>query len=211
MNEKLIIAPGGEHDEFQEEVIKQLNETGWLVDSKPYHKTMKRKIVKYLQHRNSPTALYVRLREDNMACHIELRKEFLFEIKTQKTEHGNFFIEALQVAHRINAMKIFGVKILYICRTFSGFEFGFWIHKFPLVEQIVIPTGRWTEKLVEYFEKTFDEVIIKDSDSPVFSRKIGATRGSDDPFLVIDEEEIKRCNHWKNLIYDYKHDFEVVE
>jgi len=66
----------------------------------------------------------------------------------------------------------------------------------PPVHVIVIPS-RWNELQKQYFKEVFKLALPQ-----VRIEFRGKTKGSGDPFLIINESEIKKMSHWKELIQE---------
>jgi len=54
---------------------------------------------------------------------------------------------------------------------------------------------RWNEKQKQYFGQVFNVTLPQ-----VQTRFISNTHGTNDPFLIIDEAEMKKLPHWKDAI-----------
>ena len=193
------ITPDGHkpHQELELDVTRYLEENGYLVDSAPYHEKMLKPIVHRLENIYTPTALYLRGRADRIAVHIHRDTVFEWEAKTHGTSQWhNMAIEALPLARHIHKAE-FDVKTLYCYRDPTrGYEIGFWTNNIPSIWKVVMPTRRWPEELIHWYE---EQISIWYPGIQI-QRIRGTNKGSNDPFVLIKESIVKVLPHWKKLI-----------
>lgn len=186
------------HTILEEDVRKFLQEQGFMTTEVTYHAAMPDQISKRLARIFTPTSLYIRSRADRIAVHTELPIVVEWEAKTHapNIKYHDMTLEMIPIAHHLQrvAMK---VECLYVYKdSDKKIECGFWTHSIPPIRQILIPE-RWTnqERVLEYFRTIandwFPDVPIREG---IFSR------GSGDPFLIIDESALYSLPHWKGLI-----------
>ena len=183
------------HTELEAEVTEYLIDEGFLVAQAPYHTTMDDKMVKALQNLYTPTSMYVRSRADRIAVRERPPLVFEWEAKTHASSYRHDCTIELYpvIAHILKAR--LDVRCLYIYRDpWKGYDFGFWIRELPEVRAIMIPDrwdDAWTSWYMSYCKRFFPKTPIRTG---------MRTRGSGDPFLIIDESIIKELPHWKEQI-----------
>jgi len=184
-----------QHQRLEDDVSQFLIEQGFLVDDATYHDNMDERVVRVLQNIYTPTGLYLRGRADRVAVRGIPPMVFEWEAKTHVSRaRHDITVEALPLCHHIVKARL-DVKCLYCYRNeHKGHEVGFWIHDMPEPRIIMIP-NRWRPTQQDWFEEKFREII-----PGVDIRRIGRTRGANDPFVIIDESKIADMPHWKDLI-----------
>lgn len=191
------ITPGYEpHAQLEERIESYLKGQGFFVDSLTYHDRLPEEVVRILQYRNTPTALYLRGKADRIAIHPKYEIEFEWETKThENSKYRDLTIECLPLVFHILRSPL-GVRCLYACAIpHISKEFGFWIHEFPPVREIHIPS-RWELDTREWFK-----AIFRVHFPTVFIRDVRWNRRfSGDPYLIIDKSELTNCSHWHELI-----------
>ena len=161
-----------------------------------YHEAMPPELVNILQHRNTPTALYLRGRADRIAVHRARQIEFEFECKTHASQkYHDMTIEALPLAHHIAKARL-DVKCLYCYRDpYRQIDFGFWTDEVPTVDRIYVP-NRWQGIMLQFFDRIlpdcFPGVRIFHPNQPM--------GGSGDPFLIVKEDMLNQLPTWMQLI-----------
>lgn len=186
------------HANLETDVTQYLESNGYIVDSAPYHDKMDKSIIKVLQNIYTPTGLYLRGRADRIAVKRNPPTVFEWEAKTHKSQsRHDCVIEALPICTHLIHAKYLAVRCLYVYRNpFKNQDFGFWVHQIPPIRIIMIP-GRWNKIQRQHFEQVFNLILPQ-----VKVVSIGRTRGTDDPFLIIDESEMKKLPHWKEAIQE---------
>lgn len=184
-----------EHSQLETDATEYLTAAGFVVAEAPYHATMAEEDVEALQQTVTPTALYIRSRADRIAIRQSPPLVFEWEAKTHTTnKRHDCTLEALPVAiHLLKAQ--LDIRCLYVYRDpYKGYEVGFWIHDFPEVRVIMIP-DRWGDAWTAWFQGVFSNFFpgVKIVDRI-------KTRGSGDPFLIIDESIIRELPGWTDLI-----------
>jgi len=186
-----------------EETVKEfLTAHRFLTDEATYHSVMQPEISLRLSRIYTPTALYVRGRADRIAVHKEQDIVFEWEAKTwYESRKHNMALEALPICHHLVSAEL-GVKCLYAYRDSKcGYDVGFWIHELPPVQVIFIP-GRWDSQMIEWFKNQFRMIFPL-----VETRQIEVKRGSSgDPFIIVNEEDVKKLPDWRDLIRELLQD-----
>jgi len=184
-----------EHKQFETYVYEWLSEHGWSVGNLTYHDNLPTQIKNILVYRNSPTALTIRGRADRISVNLNYPVEFYLEIKTTLSSFQGITLEAFPLAMHVLQAK-HGVHCLYIHRhAITKRECGFWVHELPPIWGIKIPP-RWDDKTTLWFRSVFDSIFpaVPVIDTP--------SRGSGDPFAIIDASVVKTLPHWKRLVID---------
>jgi hypothetical protein len=186
------------HAALEEDVTSYMKSIGFLVDSAPYHDKMNSEIVQALQYIYAPTALYLRGRADRIAVHRNPPLVFQWEAKTHISQRWHdCCLEALPFCHHISSARL-DVECLYVYRDpFKNRDVGFWVSSYPDIREIKIPTSRWSDEQLHYFEFQFRQFL-----PGTRINRLRRTKGSDDPFLIIDEKVIASLPHWKTVIDD---------
>ena len=185
------------HATLEQSVTNFLTALNFHVFSRgTYHEAMPPELVETLQHRDTPTALYLRGRADRIAVHRARPIEFEFECKTHANPKlHDMTIEALPLAHHIVKSRI-DVKCLYCYRDpYRGLDFGFWTDTAPTVDRIFVP-NRWQGIMLQFFDRilqdTFPGVLILHPARPM--------GGSGDPFIIVKEYNVNQLASWQELI-----------
>jgi len=185
-----------EHEQFEAHVVEWLSTHGWCVEDLTYHNRLSTQLKNILIYRNSPTALAVRSRADRISICLDYPVEFFLEIKTTLfPQHQNIALEAFPLAiHALQAKH--GIRCLYVHRhATTKKECGFWVHQLPPLREIRIPR-RWDNDTTLWFRSVFESIFpaVPVIDTP--------SRGSGDPFAIIDASVVKTLPHWKRLVID---------
>jgi len=183
---------------LEADVTQYLKSKGYAVDSAPYHNKMDKSVVNILQNIYTPTALYLRGRADRIAVRASPPIAFEWEAKTRMDrKYCDCVLEALPLCTHLLHARNLDTRCLYVYRNlFKSYDVGFWVHQMPPVHVIVIPS-RWNELQKQYFKEVFKLALPQ-----VRIEFRGKTKGSGDPFLIINESEIKKMSHWKELIQE---------
>ena len=186
------------HDDLENKVREFIIGNGGKVYEKTYHDghikdLEKQRISKIF----TPTGLFIRAYADRWAL-MPNDLIFFFECKTSNNEKGSF--EALPLFDHMTHSKR-GVLCLYCGRTRAGREFGFWAHRPPPFDCLMIPPQRESE-LFEWYNRT-----LLDCFPTVEPLWITRTYGSNDPFILVSEAEISRLPSWDVLIIEKLRDF----
>jgi hypothetical protein len=185
------------HQALENSVTEYLKSVGYFVDSAPYHDKMYDEIVRALQNIYTPTALYLRSRADRIAVRSNPPSVFEWEVKTHASAaRHDCTLEAYPICVHILKHRFLGVRCLYVYwDPIRNYNVGWWIHQMPPIKVIMIPP-RWRDEQIEWFESLFTEILPDIDIVPL--KKL--TKGSNDPFLIIDEKSIRELPHWKGLI-----------
>lgn len=197
------IEPGyAPHKRLEEDVVLYLECMGYYTFEATYHTVLDPEIKDLLSRTFNPTALYIRGRADRVALHWNQEPTFEWEAKThQSSKYHDMTIEALPLAHHIIKNKL-GVRCLYAYGSpFDNTNYGFWVDDLPPVKLVMIPNTRWTSAGVEFYNKVFESVF---KDSKIIN--MDKTKGSNDPFVIIDEGAKKKLKDWRILIDEISHD-----
>lgn len=152
-----------------------------------YHSVMPKDVVDRLSRVYTPSALYLRTRADRVAVHKTLPICFEWECKTRdpSTKYSNLAIEAFPLAQHVYKAKL-GVKTLYVYRDEpSGYDCGFWADALPTIERIICP--KRGDGIAAYLSQAFPGVGLVSQE----------TRGSGDPFAIINSETVAMLDDWR--------------
>jgi len=196
------------HKNLLSDVDNFLIEQGFCIDSNPYHEKLKKETQELLKKEDCPTSLCIRTLADRIAIHRKTKgKVFLYEGKTHESKIFNdLTLELVPIIHHKLRSEKMDVRCLYVYRNpflikdICGeriIECGFWINRMPSIRQIMIPTWRWTSEEREWFKKKATEFF---PDVKIYPTDKGA---SGDPFIIIDEKEVLKLPHWKDLIEEF--------
>jgi hypothetical protein len=185
------------HTPFQAVVTQYLQEAGFAVGSLGYHDSLSRELCDRLARTDTPTAELVRNGADLVAAHETLPLVLLVEVKTHTSQrYHDLTAEARQFVQRIREAD-HGALCLFCYRDPAVREVGFWMHQLPIVREALIP-ARWDGEQTARFADDLNAVL---TGVPV--RVTRATNGgSDTPFVVIDERELRKLPHWTEQIAD---------
>jgi hypothetical protein len=185
------------HDQFYEFVRSYLNDNGYEAVSSTYHEhwgTMAQRLIK---DKYDPTSLYVRFRADNVAISHDSKRTFQWDAKTnQSPQYENMSLELLPlIIHKVIWEQL-AVDTLYCYYDFTRKKHsGFWMHNFPLISRIIVPSDRQksphSEWLKALIEKQFPNIPM------TFSYSV---KGSGTPFVLIPAETVKHLPDWKDLV-----------
>lgn len=187
------------HSDLERDVIAYLIQRGFHIeDESVYHKRMSAAAAKNLAAMWTPTALYERTRPDFMAIHRRYPIAFYVEPKTHKSsQRHDMCIEAYPLYCRMREWLDSRVQTLYVYRNPAEghlLEAGFWARGVPSPRCIYVPE-KWQDFWRDYFTNCFRAVW-----GQVPIRDFPTTRGSNDPFAVIDERTAQLIPHWKEQI-----------
>lgn len=182
-----------QHDTFENEVTAWLESQDFFCHSATYHNTLPEPMTHRLQHCWTETAMYLRGRADRVAVHKVQPFVFEYECKTHdRPDKPNMALELGPLGFHL-AKARYGVKCLYIYRH-NGRECGFWIHEMPPARVVMIPP-KWTEDGMKYYAKFAAEFF------PGVNVVSGLnSRGSGDPFVIVDASEVARLHDWHDLV-----------
>lgn len=180
------------HQRIQDEVDRFLVDQGFAITSCTYHDAWPKEMVDIIKKRWSPTALYLRGRADRVAIHRSLPVEFEYEIKSGQPSSRDMLVEALPLLHHIAKARL-GVLCLYAYLAPDDSDRGFWCHSVPPIRDVFLPRGCRGDDLSAMYVKILTDGFGK-------CRRLGVTRGSDDPFCVIDAKSVSILPGWRTLI-----------
>jgi len=187
------------HSDFEEEVAAYLRERGFLLASATYHDVMPPEIADILKWRKSVTARYLRHRADRIAVHPDLPLEFEWEAKTHSSQrYHDMTIDTDQLVEYASKAERMILCLFCYRDAFATpvRDAGFWIHAMPPIREVRLPE-RWTGQARQR--------IIEDCNRwlKVNPRAVRNSQyGSNDPFAVIDERELRRLPDWREQIAD---------
>ena len=187
------------HDDFETLVRDELQSMGFFCpNAVTYHEAMQHEAIRLLQERYSGTSLYIRTRADRIAIHKSCQLEFEWEAKTIPSHQCNLAIEALPILHHMTKADL-GVRCLYVCRNLkTRDEFGFWTDNPPSFSRVMIPT-RWDDFTREWFTHIF-EMFLPNVPIQTPRANRGRTRGSGDPFLIVNQDVVDTLPDWRGLV-----------
>lgn len=204
--EQFIIKPDDEqHSQLERDVAQFIVDQGGITAKAAYHDVMPKVIIDRLRKDFSWTGQYLRGRSDRIAI-FDNGKSFQWEAKTHKShKYRDITLEALPLAHHILDSWL-GVKCLYCHRDpYNGnANKGFWVDEVPPIRDIQIPKilGSGYLSLSENGQKQIKETFrFIWRDTPIYFPE--KTRGSGDPFIVIEENEKQKLQDWHILITDW--------
>jgi hypothetical protein len=187
------------HKDLESDIRAYTAGLGFKTSEATYHTVMAAEVVKILQRRFTPPALYIRARADRVAVHGVRCVEFELEAKThQSTRFHDMTLELLPLVFHIAKLEV-GVDCLYAYRNpFLDENMGFWVSAIPPIRDITIPDRLewkqlrgWVDGLINQF---FPETKVL--------RKPYCGNGSGDPYLIIDRKDVLRLRDWRGLIQD---------
>lgn len=181
------------HAILESGAAKYLQDLGFYIHESTYHSIMPQILKDILTRRFSFTSLYIRGRADRLAIHSNLPIEFEWEAKTHNNiKYNDLTLEALPLIHHISKSKL-GVECLYIARVHNH-EFGFWIDKMPPIRNIFLPPRSIYDPIRDKLK-----IIFKDyfPNKEIYEWRTG---GTNDPFIIIDSEEINKLPDWRELV-----------
>lgn len=185
------------HRNLEGKVNDWLTNHDYLTSSSTYHEVMPEEVKERLKSIYTPTSLYLRTIADRIAVHQNLPFDFEWECKTHMSEkYHDLTLEALPLAHHILKSKL-DVRILYVWSIPSvSLEGGFWVSDMPKIREFHIP-DRWGKRTKNWFKNKIGSVF-----GNVRPKEIPHKKGSGDPYIIIDNSEIRKCRDWKKLILE---------
>ena len=185
------------HSDLEEDVRQYLAARGFWTTELTYHECLPGEWVRKLQDRWSPTALYIRGRADRLAMHPTAEVEFEWEAKTHKSSRKHdLCIEALPLLHHLLKGRV-DVQCLYIYRNpFVNEEVGFWTDVMPKIREVHIPQ-RWDDEQMSWFHQVLETYFPR---IPLRETYWNATKGSGDPYIIIDRSVVRDMPHWKAAV-----------
>jgi hypothetical protein len=165
---------------------------GFNVSEKTYHDGhLPKKIVEKLTETFSPTALHIRASADHIAINSNNGMALFLECKSGTGQRGAIMVEALPLAtHMYHARH--GVMCLYCCLDKADIHRGFWAHNIPQLQTLWIPPQRSLE-LGYWYNRILPPMF------PGIAFANAPTRGSNDPFVIIDESVVIGLPSWQEL------------
>lgn len=188
------------HAKLEADVNEFLHCQGFMTASATYHTVMPKVVCDRLSRIDTPSALYLRGRADRIAIHNTHPICFEWEAKTRdpRTSYTNMAIEAFPLAQHIYKAKL-GVRILYVYRDeASGIDCGFWAHALPPINRIIVP--KRGDGIAAYLSQAF----------PGIGQVRSETRGSGDPFVIINFADVQQLGDWQMEIVGELHPFIVA-
>lgn len=183
------------HDALEIEVCSFFESLGFLTEEATYHAVMSQPVKERLTSIYEPTSLYIRGRADRIAVHKTYQLVWEWEAKTHNPgPYHDMVIELLPMLHHLKKAEL-GVRCLYAYRdTRLGIDAGFWTDSLPEVREVFL-TPRFHTSLLDV---VLPQVKRYMPNARIEYRK--ATRGSNDPFLIIDQQTICSLPSWQQLI-----------
>lgn len=187
------------HDRFYEDVRKYLKSVGYKTPASTYHDVMEDDEQELIRKSFDRTSLYVRFRADNLALP-DGKWGFPFEwdAKTNiNKKWGNMALEAVPLAMHKDLYNGWGVRCLYAYHDIvRDIDAGFWVGAIPPIMRAEIPTMRWTQDEIDWFQ-----AVIRKHLSPPEIRLVDYTDGgSGTPYVLIAESHVRRLPDWRVLI-----------
>jgi hypothetical protein len=183
------------HDRCEQDVIQYLQSLGFLLGEATYHEVMEKVAKDRLASIYSPTSLYIRGRADRIAVHQTKPIVFEWEAKTHNPgPYHDMLIELLPILHHLKRAEL-GVRCLYVYNDYEkGYDVGFWTNGMPTVRQVYL-TPRFTPELKGVVDNAIAEYFPHTT-----VRQTTGTKGSNDPFLIVDESTVRSLPNWKTLV-----------
>ncbi len=178
------------HNKLMEQIDSFFSGRGFHVSEKTYHDGhIDRRAVDRLQLTFSPTALYIRASADRIAINPNDGMALYYEAKTGSGP--DILAEALPLAtHMFHGKR--GVLCLYCCLDRLNNHRGFWAHDVPAFRVLFIPPQRESSLYNWYLEvlpPLFPGIPIAQY----------SVRGSNDPFVIIDQSIVAALPSWQEL------------
>jgi len=187
------------HDDLEKRAIEYLRHEGfWVPPALTYHTQFPVAVVNKLQKTDTPGGWYLRTRADRIAIHKTKDLIFEWEVKTHiREDKHDMCIEAFPLTVHVWNFKLLGVQCLYLHHDITdGHECGFWVSENIPIRGILIPE-RWNSQDPDYFIRIFQQVF------PGLRISLcGQVRGSNDPFVIIDQSDRDLMPHWQDLIHE---------
>ena len=183
------------HSVFENEVRMYFEAQDFLTDEATYHEVMDENVKNRLASIYEPTSLYIRGRADRVSVHKSLPIACQWEAKTHDTygKH-DMVLELMPFLHHLTAGEL-GVRCLYAYRDKGiNLEVGFWMDSIPRIRTIFLTT-----RLTGELDALITPAIRKYMPNAQVKRNFVA-RGSNDPFLIIDEQDVRRLQDWRELV-----------
>jgi hypothetical protein len=182
------------HVNLEKRFTDYLTSKGFQVFDGTYHNNCNRELSKALRYRNSGTSLAIRGRADRLAVHKKLDIDFEWDAKTHENyQYRDATIEALPLAHHIMDGYL-GKVTLYVLEDADGNDRCFWVSSLPPIREIQIPK-RQDAQQTEWFRKTLSVAF-----PGVRIRTGTVSKGSGDPFAIIDAYHVRQMPDWHKVI-----------
>jgi hypothetical protein len=173
-----------------------MRQWGFQVASVGYHDHLPEPMVMALAVQDNQTAEAARFAPDLLAVHEPLGLTVYVEAKTHRSQrYHDLTTEARQFAERIVEADR-GVLCLFAYCDPGVREVGFWMHQLPPVREVRLPS-RWTGETRRRYEATFGRRLPGVRIIPMLQSK-----GSDTPFVVIDETVLETLPDWREQVRD---------
>lgn len=182
------------HKNLEKIATDYLISRNYATTSVTYHDVMPLDIQRRLSRLFTFTSLYIRGRADRLAIHNNKPIVFEWDVKTNiNSRYEDLTIEIYPLIHHIIKSWV-NVRCLYIC-SINGKEGGFWVDELPVIREIRIPENNNWKQLVPQLTNITNWIfpntkLINPSPS----------RGSGDPFAIIDKTEVSKFTDWRLLI-----------
>lgn len=180
-----------EHNQFEAGACLEMNVLGFDVLSACYHEVFGALLTERLKAIDSATAWYIRGRADRVAIHRQLPLVFEMEFKSRRGTTDGLMLPLVQFLHHV-AQSALGVRCLYAADV-NGKRVGFWANSAIPACWVAIPRkwgadqATWMYRMTKtYFPKI------------TFQR--GDYNGSNNPFIVIDKEDVVKMPDWVGLV-----------
>lgn len=185
------------HNDLEADVKAYAASLGFKTSEATYHTVMPPDVVKILQYRFTPAALYIRSRADRLAINHLKPIEFEWEAKTHKsaTLH-DMTIELLPIVFHLAKLRV-GIDCLYCYRNpYNKANKGFWISEMPSIRVIMFPQRREWLPLKDWIKSLVDQFLGGMKIVPITWNRFG----SGDPFIIIDHKTVENLDSWQELI-----------
>ncbi len=185
------------HTPFELEVTQELRTQGFAIACPAYHDYMPQTVRDLLKKLDTPTTELARNGADLLAIHTTLPLALFVEVKTHKSaRYHDLTAEARQFVQRLEEADA-GALCLFCYRDPGVREVGFWMHSCPPVREVRIP-ARWDDAQAERLRQRFAVALC----GVTVLRTPNTSGGSDTPFVVIDEADLRDLPGWREQIAD---------
>jgi len=166
-----------------------------ILPSLCYHDVLPVEIQTRLKCCLHPSAHYLRTRADRIVMTSEPEARlFEYDVKTaaaRGADQQDMCLELTPTACHV--LLRHQIDCLFCYRHIDGREYGFWCSDPPEVRSVFIPYRNH-----QFFDIYHSMAVSAFPGSNV--RRIGSTRGSGDPFIVIDQSVLATLSDWRSLL-----------
>lgn len=182
------------HSPLEAETTAYLKELGFLAVSAPYHKTMPPDVQKAIHSNFDISGNYIRGRADRILIHKDSGFICQIEFKSPSYYHQKpvLYIEAMPLALHIYHSRI-GIPTLIVYRDpYRRQTAAFWAdhNSISFIEEVRIPPKDKVNRTL--YERKLRQLFGEYYTPPIRQLNYLSTRGSNDPYAVLNLETITR-------------------